>query len=110
MKKKFSAAFNGMKLALHSKSIITQLIFACIAIAVAVFLKFTDVEWFVVGVCIMVVVSLEILNEAIEILCDRITLEQDKSIKKVKDISAAAVLFASIVSLIIGMIMVINHL
>lgn len=51
------------------------------------------------------VLSLELVNSAIESLCDRVTREQDKIIGKVKDLAAGAVLvsafFASVAGLFI---------
>jgi diacylglycerol kinase len=44
-----------------------------------------------------IVVSLELINSGIEILCDIIKMEYDERIKVAKDMSAGAVLVASLV-------------
>ena len=48
--------------------------------------------------------ALEMVNTAIENICDRITKEEDNAIRKIKDISAGAVLTLSICSVIVAMI------
>ncbi len=110
MKKKFMDAFRGIKVALKSKSIQLQFCFALIAIIASIIFKFTFYENLIVGLCIALVLSLEIINESIERLCDRVTTDFDDQIKQVKDLSAAAVLVASGVSLILGVLMILNHL
>ena len=49
------------------------------------------------------VLSLELVNSAIETLCDKITTEQDKLIGKAKDISAGAVLISAIFAAVAGL-------
>jgi diacylglycerol kinase len=44
----------------------------------------------------------EMLNTAIEFLCDHVSPEIHPAIKKVKDLAAAAVLFAAIAAVCIG--------
>jgi diacylglycerol kinase len=47
---------------------------------------------------------MELINTGIEYLCDFIHPEKHDAIKKIKDISAAAVLISSIISLVIGIL------
>jgi diacylglycerol kinase len=62
------------------------------------------VEWlFVVGCCVLVL-SLELLNTAIENLCDIVTEEYHPIIKIVKDSAAAAVLITATGSVVTGLI------
>jgi len=51
-----------------------------------------------------IVLCFEIINSAIEKLCDLVMPEHHAVIKKVKDMSASAVLLAAIISFIIGCI------
>lgn len=46
----------------------------------------------------------ELFNTSIEKLADKVTMEYNDTIKLVKDISAAAVLIASVAALITGLI------
>ena len=59
-------------------------------------------EWCAVLLCIALVISLELVNTALERLGDRVTGERDALIGLAKDCAAGAVLTASIVSAIVG--------
>ena len=61
-------------------------------------------EWIAIGFCIAFVIAMEMLNTAIEKLCDVVHQEVHPGIKKVKDIAAGAVLISAIFSLITGLI------
>jgi len=67
-------------------------------------LQISTVEWLFIIVCSMLVLSLELLNTAIEYLCDTVTTEIHPIIKIVKDASAAAVLLAAAGSVVTGFI------
>ena len=67
-------------------------------------LKINSIEWLIILGCSMLVLSLELMNTAIEKICDLITKDIHPVIKVVKDISAAAVLIAAIGSLFTGVI------
>ncbi len=58
-------------------------------------------EWMVVALCIGMVWAAEALNTAIEFLADEVTLERRERIGNAKDASSAAVLVASVVSLVV---------
>ena len=61
-------------------------------------------EWLVVVLCITVVLTLEMINTAIEKLCDVVQPDYHPQIKIIKDIAAGAVLIAALGSIIIGAI------
>jgi len=66
--------------------------------------KISAIEWVVILMCIALVVAFEMLNAAIEKLCDVVHKEFHPAIKVIKDVSAGAVLWVSIISAIIGAI------
>lgn len=68
------------------------------------YLHLSTVEWMVTLLCICIVMVLEIMNSALEHLCNMVHSEYHPSIKIIKDVAAGAVLFASIISIIIGLI------
>ncbi len=70
----------------------------------------SKLEWIVVLICIALVMVTEILNTAMEFLCDLFSKEQHPEIKKIKDLSAGAVLFAAIIAVVIGCIIFIPYL
>lgn len=54
-------------------------------------------------ICFGAVFSAELFNTAIEIICNEITMEYNENIKKIKDISAGAVLVVALFSAILGL-------
>jgi len=58
----------------------------------------------VLALAIGLVWAAELLNTAVETVCDRITREPDEMIRRAKDVSAAAVVAASIAALAIGIL------
>jgi diacylglycerol kinase (ATP) len=44
----------------------------------------------------------ELMNSALEVLCDRITTEPDEHIRQAKDAAAGAVLVCAIISVIVA--------
>ncbi len=70
----------------------------------AFLLNIDQTSWMIILITSAVVMSLEAINTSIEKLCDLYTTEINEQIKKIKDISAGAVLIASILAAIIGIL------
>lgn len=79
-------------------------VLAVMVIAAAVCFSLTAMQWLVILLCIAAVMALEMVNSAIEKLCDLVHADYHPMIKTIKDISAAAVLLAAIISAIAGLI------
>ncbi len=79
-----------------------HLLVAATALVLGYILNLQTTEWLLILVCIGGVVALEMINASIEHLADFVQSEHDHRIKNVKDIAAGAVLWQSIISLIIG--------
>jgi len=62
----------------------------------------SSIEWVAILLCIAIVISLEMMNSALEKLSDLVEPNYNPVIKSIKDISAAAVLWSAIVSVVIG--------
>lgn len=101
--KKFKAAFDGMITALKDKSIRIQCFLGMITFLVGWIFHLDSSQWIRVLLCVALVVSAEIFNTCIERLCDFVQPEYDLKIKKIKDMSAAAVLVLSMMALIIAL-------
>lgn len=69
-----------------------------------VFLQLSQYDAAVILMSCFAVLSAEILNTAIEKICDIIQPEYDERIKFVKDISAGAVLILAISSVFVGVL------
>ena len=108
LKKRIASFQNAWKGILHGfKSEVHfrfHVLAAIIAIALAVFFKITRIEWMIVLLCIAAVLSSELLNTAVERICDRITKDRDPLIGNAKDLAAGSVLIISAITLIIGAI------
>jgi len=68
------------------------------------FFGISAVEWMIISILVALVFGLEIMNSAIENLCDYISPQWQEAIKKIKDLAAAAVFVASVISVICGAI------
>lgn len=110
MIKKFKVAFNGLFLAYKDKSIIIQFILGIIALMASLIIKVSKIELLIILLCIGLVVSTEILNTCIEEICNMYSTQHNPKIKYIKDLGAGAVLFASIISLICGLLIFIPYL
>lgn len=103
--KGFVYACNGlMSFFRYERNGKVQLCVAIIVVAFGWWFRLPKVEWLVVLVCIAVVLSLEMMNSAIEKLCNLVQPAYHPVIKTIKDISAGAVLWVSIISAIAGLI------
>jgi len=87
-----------------------QTVIAITAITLGFILSISSFQWLLVLFCIGLVISLEMINTAIEKFCDMVTTDFHPGIKIIKDVAAGAVLVASIFSLLIGLIIFIPAL
>jgi len=65
-------------------------------------------EWAVVLLCIGAVTSAELINTALEKVCDRFCPEHSADVGLIKDMAAAAVLVFGLVSAVVGGIIFFN--
>ena len=80
------------------------------AIIAGFFFGINRTEWIVLLLCAGLVLSLEMLNSAIERICNMYTTEFHPDIKIIKDVAAAAVLWSAFASFIIGLIIFVPHI
>ncbi|HWB27421.1 MAG TPA: diacylglycerol kinase family protein [Chitinophagaceae bacterium] len=101
----FKNAFNGLWYFFrHERNGQVQSCAAIITIAFAIWLHVSAMQWVLLLLCIGAVLSLEMINSSLEKLCDLVHKDYHPVIKIVKDVSAAAVLFASAISVTIACI------
>lgn len=105
MIKSFQYALEGFLSAVRSEANLRfHIASTVIVIALGFWLHIASVEWCIVVLCIGAVFGIELINTSIEQLCNHVSAEEHPSIKKIKDISAAAVLFVSIASAVAGLL------
>lgn len=101
--KAFINAFNGMKyFFLHERNGKIQLCIAATVVVLAIGLGVSTTDWIALLICIAMVLSMEMLNSALEKLSDLVKKDYHPVIKTVKDMAASAVLFVSLIAAIIG--------
>lgn len=86
-----------------------EILISLILSLAAFVLRFDLFEWFMLLTAIVLVMALELVNTAIEYLCDTISPEFNTAIKHAKDISAAAVLLAAFYSIAVGIIILVHY-
>jgi diacylglycerol kinase len=79
-------------------------VIALLVIGAGIFFSISATEWMIILICFAVVLSFEIINSAIEKLCDLVCSDFNLIIKKVKDMAASAVLLSAIITFIVGCI------
>lgn len=75
-----------------------------IVIALGIFMKLNKIEWCIITIAIVMVISAELFNTAIENVVDMVSPQKNPQAKLVKDIAAAAVLVLAIGAAVIGII------
>jgi diacylglycerol kinase len=103
--KSFFYAFKGIRASLEEqRNLKVQSLVALITIGAGFYFEISSIEWCLVLMMIGIVIGLEMLNTAIEDLVDLVTTEWKPLAGKVKDMAAGAVLIASIIAVIVGLI------
>ena len=101
----FACAFRGIAALLKSEVHARIHLVATVAvIALGWWFEITRSEWIAVVLSIGLVWVAEALNTAIEYVADLAHPDEHPEVKKLKDLAAAAVLFASIIALIVGLL------
>jgi diacylglycerol kinase len=103
--KSFANAFAGMAyFFVNDRNGKIHLAISAMVIVASITLQVSAIEWMIVLLCIALVIGLEMLNSALEKLCDLLEPNYHPTIKVIKDVCAAAVVLAAIISVIIGII------
>lgn len=66
------------------------------------FYMFSAEQWAILALTCAAVLAFEIINTAIEHLCDRVTTDPDPLIRTAKDCAAGAVLISAITAVVVG--------
>jgi len=103
----FAGLFHGL---LYDFSIQLQFGFAGIAVAVGLFFHFTVIELSMLLICIGMVLCFEYLNSAVESMIDHLEPKFAPEAKVAKDLGAASVGLSALISLIIGVMFLLNHI
>ena len=99
--KSFTYAFKGIWYGItHEGHFRFHLVAAAYVIFFGIrFYDFTPAQWGVLMTLIALVLSMEIVNTAIERLCDKVKKSYDDLIRIAKDVAAGAVLFSALAAI-----------
>ena len=101
----FRFAFRGVGVLFREEHNAWVHLFATILVIAAGFIfQISQIEWALVAFAIGLVFAAEILNSALERLCDIVQPEQDKRIGDIKDLCAAGVLLCALAAAAIGLL------
>lgn len=101
----FVYAWTGMKYVLkHEQNMRIHLFISVLVIALAIFLQIPTVHFLILLIVIGIVLSLEVMNTAIERTIDFVTDEYHPLAKIAKDVAAAAVFVFSLLAIVIGIL------
>ena len=100
----FRCAFQGINsLFKETPNFLIQLAGAIVVLLMGLFFRISNVEWLILVLLIGCILSLEAINSALENLSDYTCKKEiHPTIKKVKDLSAAAVLIMAMAALVVG--------
>lgn len=110
-KNAFVYAFSGLWQAFKKEAHVKiHVLAALFVISAGFYFKLSKWEWICIFGCIALVMAFELINTAVENLCDLVTKEHHPGIKYIKDISAAAVLLVCVFSVIAGLLIFLPYL
>lgn len=102
--KSFIYAFKGLAYAFKTQlNFKVHCLAALLVILLGLFVKLSAGEWVWVALAIALVLIVELLNTALEVLVDMISPQQNPKAGVIKDVAAAAVLIAAFLALTIGL-------
>lgn len=96
----FEGIFKGIK---EEQNMKIHMIIMILVIMFGITLKISKIEWIICIALFGLVISMELINTAIENTVDLITKEKNEQAKIAKDVAAGAVLVSAIVSATIGL-------
>ena len=103
MEKSFYYAYQGLKTALYQEpNLRIHFTMALLALILGLILKLQTYEWLLLVFTIFYVITLELLNTVLEAVVNLVSPDIKPFAKVAKDVSAACVLLAAILSLIVG--------
>jgi diacylglycerol kinase (ATP) len=101
--KSFKYAFEGIHYAFRNdQNLLVHLLVAFLVINVSIALRVQPYQMAILGLTMMMVITAEMINSAIEKMVDLITKEHRQEAKIAKDVAAGMVLVTAIAAAIIG--------
>lgn len=104
-------AMQGIKVAIrHNRNIRIHIVIAVLVIALSFVLGLSQSEKAIIAMIILLVISSEMINTAIEEVIDLVTKDYREEAKFAKDVSAGMVLIVAAGSVVVGLLIFLPHL
>jgi len=102
----FGYAFAGIAYIVRTqRNARIELAVGVLAIALAVWLGLSPLEWAVLAITIALVLALEWINTSLELAVSLASPERHPSAKAAKDVAAACVLLGALTSVVVGLLL-----
>ena len=99
----FGYAFSGLlKFFKQEHNARIHLVAICIVLPLGWYFKLNRLDWSFLLIAIALVIITELINTAVETICDLVEPNYNEAVKDTKDFAAGATLMAALVSFIIG--------
>jgi diacylglycerol kinase len=109
--KGFNYAWKGLVIAWNEEiNFRFDICFSVLVVVFGVAFNLAFWEWAFVVFMMGFVITVEVVNTALEELCNKFTREHDPHIAKIKDLSAGAVLASAICATVVGAIIFLPHI
>lgn len=109
--KSFVYAFNGIFTSIkNERNIKIHIVIMILVIIFGIILKISKTEWLICIILFGLVISMELINSAIEKVVDLVTKEKNEQAKIIKDTAAGAVLVTAIAAAIIGFLIFVPYI
>lgn len=103
-------AVDGLRVAWRDEKSLRTHALATVGVAAALLVTGSPAWWWaIMALTIALVVSAELLNTAIEALCDHLHPQRHAAIKVTKDVAAGGVLIASLAALVVSASFVVDQ-
>lgn len=107
----FKCALEGIGYALkYDQNLRIHFLFAFLVILLSIYFRVNPFEMGILGIMILLVISTEMINSAIEQMVDLITNEHKQEAKIAKDVSAGMVLLTAMGSVIVGFLIFLPYI
>jgi len=111
LSKSFLYAIRGLiKTFKEEQNLRIQSVAGIVVIFLGFYFKVSSIEWVILILIIGLVLLMELANSAVERVTDVLKPRINNYVKEIKDIMAAAVMLASIVAVVIGLIIFIPYI
>jgi len=87
-----------------------QAVIALLVIVAGFYFGISNVEWCLILLCIALVLGVEMMNTALERVCEMLSADFHPMVKIIKDVAAGAVLCTTIASVIVGLLVFLPYI